>query len=202
MRSQHSHFRGRTMTGLFLHRSGRSWEKSRSKSRSEARRWSSGGRLTSVRRPQQVGEVTPVCSSCEQVCCECRGSKRVSVTCHQGSLSGGFSTPWRFWTATALRGPTSTTRWICCTTGYLGQARAKTAMRWGLVPLVPPRSTMWEGASLYFGCVISSYTSLSRCPQTTTPWWPCFVNGRCAVSVLADTGPWWWPSCWKRGRLK
>lgn len=43
---------------------------------------------------------------------------------------------------------------------------------------------------------------LSRCHLTMMRWWPCFVNGQCAVSVLADTGPWWWPSCWKRDRLK
>lgn len=39
---------------FFRHRSVQSWEKLRSKLRSEARQWSSGGHLTNVRRPQQV----------------------------------------------------------------------------------------------------------------------------------------------------
>lgn len=42
----------------------------------------------------------------------------------------------------------------------------------------------------------------SRCLQMTTLWWPCSVNGPCAASAQADTEPWWWPSCWKRDKLK
>lgn len=42
------------VTVFFLHRSGRSWGRLRSRWRSVARRWSSGGPLTSVKRPQQV----------------------------------------------------------------------------------------------------------------------------------------------------
>lgn len=53
----------------------------------------------------------------------------LAVLCRQASPSGGSSTPWRSWTATASRSLTSTTRWIYCTIGSLGPVRVKTAMK-------------------------------------------------------------------------
>lgn len=52
--------------------------------------------------------------------------------CCQASPLGGSCTPWKSWTATALRNQTSTTRWIYCTIESLGPVRVKTAMRWEL----------------------------------------------------------------------
>lgn len=54
----------------FHHRSVQSWERLKNKLRSEARQWSSGGRLTSVRKPQQVRKrflylCRHLCTACE-----------------------------------------------------------------------------------------------------------------------------------------
>lgn len=60
---------------LFHRRSVRSWERSRSKLRSEVKQWSSGGRLINARRPQQVRETRPN-SPYREIC---RRTRKVTV---------------------------------------------------------------------------------------------------------------------------